>query len=229
MTPSRTGRRRRARPTGDHGASFAELLVSAAILAVVLPVAGGLLQHALFAQRDVSAVTSASNAAQLVAMSVETGVHNASAIAPLVTYPSSGPFPHELLVVRTRSAIPNAATDRDPKPVWTCQAWYYDADTRTVYVRQATVPATSPATPLISRPAAPDFTGWMELARGVTPRSRTAATPPAPSAPLPTVFTPSATRVGLGLQVEARAGKPVVLTTTITKHPQNDPRTQPCF
>ena len=201
------------------GITLAELLVYAALLVLVLPLAGVLLHGALVGNRDVRAVASASAAAQAVAASVEAGVRNASQIRLTATPNATGVPPDELLVVHTQSGGTDASR-------WTCQAWYYDGTRGTVQTRR--VAATGNGASVIAPPDSPTADGWTDLAHGVTAvaRPRPAGAP----APNPTpVFTATAATVELGLQIAAGDRTPVLLSTSITQRPQGETASAPCF
>jgi hypothetical protein len=207
----------------DRGASLVELLVASAILAIVLPLAGSLLITALTSQRDVTSLTAASSDAQTVVTSVETGVRNASAIRR-TTYPApDGGAPDELLVVRTRAG----QLDADD---WSCQAWFYDAGDHTVLTTRTPGSGHPPA---ITAPTDGDVTGWVELARGVAPAPRTTPVPTPTPSPTTTgplqLFTVTTKGVEIGLSVSAGSRKPVALTTSISKRPQGETESDPCF
>ena len=199
----------------DSGVSLVELVVATAILALVLPLVGAVLQAALTSQRDVQSVTNAASSVQIISTSVEGGVRNASAIRRTTYAPASGTRPNELVVARTHVGGQE----------WRCEAWYYDAVAGVLYTRSvdaATVSA--PITP----PAGGATTGWTELARGVVPVARTS---PAPN-PVPLfTATPTArpTSVGVGLSVAAGTRRPALLSTTISKRPQGNVVSAPCF
>jgi prepilin-type N-terminal cleavage/methylation domain-containing protein len=203
-------RERRSAGRRERGVTLVELLVSTAILAVVLPLAGALLTGALTSQRDVSALAAAANDAQTVVTSVEAGGHNASAIKRTSYTPTSGTQPNEMLVVRTQ-------VGRSGSPIWYCHAWYYDAVAQVLYSKR--VPASGSSA--ITAPTDGVLTTWTELARGVTP-----VAPASPPTPLITV---TATRVELDFLVSAGTRKPVVMSTAISKRPQGQTGSAPCF
>ncbi|WP_164983985.1 prepilin-type N-terminal cleavage/methylation domain-containing protein [Cellulomonas endophytica] len=220
-----TGRRRgwRTRLAGrDRGVTLVELIVSMAILVVLLPLAGLLLESTLLSQRDTGDLTRAGDAAQTVAGSVEAGVRNASAFRVTYVRPTPSSDPDELLVVRTRGT---GAT-------WRCEAWWYDAAADTVWTRR--VPESAGAAAALTPPSSGIPAGWTALARGVTPRARpvpSGSPTPTPAAGLtgPAVLTATSRGVELGFTVATGRGKPVVLSTAISKRPQGQTGSAPCF
>jgi len=196
----------------DRGVSLVELLVYSVLLVVVLALVGSMTYRTLVSQRDVRAVTEANNRAQLVAASVEAGVRSAAALKHT---PLSGG--DELLIARTQTGAVDAAT-------WSCQEWYYDASTQTLYAKRvAESDATAPA---IEEPTTVgDYSTWMVLSEGLTG--------PTPEAK---IFAPSATTlpttIHLGVQVAAGTREPVEISTLFTRRPQGATQEgvgTPCF
>lgn len=101
----------RRRPL-DAGFTLVELLVYMSLMVVVLLIVGGMLINSLTTQKSVRAATQASNAGQLVSLSVGQGVRNASSI----WHSLPGVVP-EVLIVRTVGT----STPQN----WFCQAWSY--------------------------------------------------------------------------------------------------------
>ncbi|WNB87380.1 prepilin-type N-terminal cleavage/methylation domain-containing protein [Cellulomonas sp. ATA003] len=223
-------RRRIAAGGPERGFTLAELLVYCALLAIVLPLAGSLLLGAVIAQRDVQAVNTATASVQAVAASVESGVRNASAIRATAFGDPEDVDPSQLLVVRTRGT--------DASPRWFCQAWYYDAFAGTVRTRR--VAAEKVGSPIV-RPAAATTPGWTELASGVTAakwRGPGPAPAPVPVFEVTPTATPTTVRIGLEIGagerppvvlIGARERPPVALSTSITKRPQGETASTPCF
>lgn len=194
-----------ARRTDDAGFSLAELIVYSMILLVVLTMTGTLLVRSLTTQRDVRAVTSATDEAQLASRSVERGVRNAAAVGRL-TSPAG-----EMLVVRTRVASPTVSS-------WRCQAWFVgDALGGGLYTRS--VAASGAGTPAIAMPtSATDLAGWTKLATGVRPGATGGQ-----------VFTVSGRAVSYAFSVPAGAKPPVTITTQVTALPQGETGSTPCW
>jgi type II secretory pathway pseudopilin PulG len=212
--------RLRDRLRGDdpqRGITLAELLVSTAILAVVLPLVGIVLRGAVVADRDAQSLTRATAGAQTVVTSIEAGVRNASSVKRLPFSNGASLPASELLLARTRATTASG-------PAWFCQAWYYDGVARTLLTRRV---STSDPAPVIARPTSATPTGWTTLAREVAPTPPLGATGAA--ANNPTVFTTTASTVAVTLRVAAGERKPVALSTSITMRPQGETVSTPCF
>lgn len=100
--------------TSDTGFTLVELLVYISLMVVVLLIVGGMLINSLQAERTVRSSTQATNAGQLVSLSVGQGVRNSSS----VWHSAPGVVP-EILMVRT------AGTQTPAN--WFCQAWSFEA------------------------------------------------------------------------------------------------------
>lgn len=100
--------------TSDAGFTLVELLIYISLMVVVLLIVGGMLINSLQVERTVRSSTQATNAGQLVSLSIGQGVRNSSS----VWHSASGVVP-EVLIVRTVGV-------RAPAN-WFCQAWSYEA------------------------------------------------------------------------------------------------------
>ncbi|WP_349866579.1 hypothetical protein [Leifsonia sp. WHRI 6310E] len=108
----------RSERTGEAGFSLAELLVYMALSVIVLFVVGGLLVNALTSASTIRTSNQATTTGQLLARSLQKGVHNATAMQ--VSAPVSsvlGVSGAQLFVIETVKSDTTAA------PV--CEAWLY--------------------------------------------------------------------------------------------------------
>lgn len=139
--------RRLAHHKSDEGISLVELLIYMLLAVVVLTIIASILINSLQAERTVRTAAESTGTAQLVAQSLNRGIHNASAIE--VSTPAS-----DVTVIRTRSIDSSAAG------VWRCQAWAVaDGELRTV--------SSDIAVPIPTTAAA--ISSWLLLADGVEP------------------------------------------------------------
>lgn len=117
----------------DAGVSLVELLIYMLLAVVVLTMIAAILINSLRAESTVRASAQATSTAQLVAQSLNRGVHNASALE--VSTPAPG-----ITVLRTRSI------DSTSAGVWRCQAWaVVNGEFRTTTSDAAIVPPTTAA------------------------------------------------------------------------------------
>jgi prepilin-type N-terminal cleavage/methylation domain-containing protein len=137
--------RRRATPA-EEGFTLIELVISAALLAVVMLVVASITIAALKAQTAVRNLGNASNGAQLISRSIGTGIRNSS------SFQAGAPDSNGQLL---RARVVAGATGLS----WTCRAWYYSATTGSVYT-------TSSPLGLVAAPAGVPA-GWIVLATGV--------------------------------------------------------------
>lgn len=191
----------------DRGVSLVELLVASAILAIVVPIGGGILHSAVVSQRDVDAVTKANTASQAVAASVEAGVRNAAALR-LTAAGADGA--DELLVARIRTGV---AADSDS---WVCQGWFYSSVDDVLYTRR--IPATSATTPIVA-PTSTTVAAWTPLAAAVTP----------PGSGRLFALSGDLRRVDLAVVVSAGERRPAALSTSVVRRPQAQIKGTPCF
>jgi len=208
-TGALTRRLRVSTRPADRGVTLVELLVYSALLVLVLTIVGSMLYRALVSQRDVRAVTEASNTAQLVASSVESGVRNAAAIKYTALAGAD-----ELLVAR-------ASFGSTVAPSWTCVGWFYDASEKVLYTRR--VSPTGAPTPAITAPSTPaNYATWVALADGVVPLTVGAH-----------VFTPAPiaapTMVSVDMKVLAGTRKPTAMSSSFVSRPQGETGSAPCF
>jgi len=140
-------RRLLERARRDDGVSLVELLIYMMLAVVVLTIIASILINSLRAENTVRTAADATSSAQLVAQSLNRGIHNASAIE--VSTPAAG-----ITVVRTRSI------DSSASGVWRCEAWVVaDGELRTTTSSSAiAVPTTAAAA-----------STWLLLAEGVAP------------------------------------------------------------
>lgn len=190
----------------ERGLTMAELLVSCALLVVVLALAGVLLQGGVTAQRDVQAVTQASDTVQVAARSIERGVRSASAVSP-ISSPTAG---SQLLVVRLRVGAAGADA------TWVCQGWYHTGGV--LYTRR--VDAAGAPTPALTTA---DLSQWSVLASAVVPRATGVPI-------LSRTVTGTATTVGLDLAVSSSGTSQLaVVSTVFSTRPQGQTGGAPCF
>lgn len=194
--------RLRQRVRDDRGLSLTELLVGSAVLVMLLPLAGAMFHGALVTQRDVRAVTEATTTAQAAVASLEAGVRNAAAIRR-TTAGAGGT--DELLVVRTRVAHAGSGA-------WECRAWFYDSAKQQILSRTSPVAIAAPDTSTASQ--------WTTLAERVAP--------PAPGTPVTVLTGQSSLDVSFSVGTGTDR-KPVLVSTSITRRPQNDIKGTPCF
>ena len=205
-------RGRLPRPGDDRGLTLVELLVYSVLLVVALALVGALMQRTVESQRDVRSVAEAASSAQAAAASVETGVRSAAAMkySPL----AGG---DEQLIVRTQTGPAGA-------PVWSCQAWFYDASDKTLYVKR--VPSSGAAPAALQVPTTPgQFTTWTSLGVGIS------AWPSGAKAFVLNSTSPPTT-VHLGIRVAAAKRQPVEISTSFTRRPQGSGQEgvgTPCF
>lgn len=108
-TPSVSGR-----GESDVGFTLVELLIYISLMIVVLLIVGSMLINSLQTERTVRNSTQATNAGQLVSLSVGQGVRNSTS----VWHSAPGVVP-EVLMVRTVGTQTPAN--------WLCQAWSFEA------------------------------------------------------------------------------------------------------
>lgn len=187
----------------EEGFTLVELMISTTLTIIVLVIAGGVLISGLRTQEIARTVTNATNTAQQIVHSVQTGVKNASAI----TVTSNSVTGTQLLLVRTVSSDPNSTAP-------SCQAWYYTpANGGAVYTTKTT-PAAA-----ISLPAGGPQGVWTILGTGVSPADPVTGK----------VFNaPSGGRVDLKFDVAA-GSHPYVLINTMTYNSQSTSVSSPCF
>lgn len=118
----------------DEGFSMVELLVYAMLSVVILSITGGMLIMSISTRIQVTDISQMSSTGQLIALSVQEGVRNAS--GPLTaTTPeeqlglSVGEMTATGQLMRARVAV--GAVDGAIE--WRCQAWFYSPETKAVY------------------------------------------------------------------------------------------------
>jgi hypothetical protein len=168
---------------------------------VILAIAGGLLVSGLRTQETATKVTDATTTAQQIALSVQAGTRNASALSLTV----GGDAGSQLLLARV---VGSGSSSTDS----TCRAWYYTPqDGGEVY--------TTTSSEAIGVPSGPPLGGWTLLGTGVSPAD------PATGF----VFgAPGNVRVELTFRVAA-AAHPYVLIKTTTYPQQSMTVSAPCF
>ena len=173
----------------DEGLTLIELMVSALLIVLVLSVVGGLMVSTTLTERRVRDVTSATNAGQLVARSVTTGIRNSiSTTAPFIR---PNPTGNDQLLVALK--IGSAATVTSPQ----CVAWYYSATEHSVRYKTSDPP--------IAEPTAATLATWTLLSTGITPFSGTA------------IFAPRGSKgITLALKEDAGTGPDVVFQSSVT-------------
>lgn len=190
--------RLRAQLRSDRGASLAELLVYIIIMVILTAVIASTFINGRGVQRDQQSLADASNNAQLAAATIEGSIRNAATIQV-----DTNVFGGDLLVVKTRIGEVNG----DPKS-WSCKAWFYDAQTKTIYEKSD---APGPASATVGITERPDLTTWRFVADKVE-RARDEAGSLVP------IF--RTTGVGGGAMIRfdnasAREGSPVRINTTV--------------
>jgi len=147
------------RAGSEEGFTLIELMVSALLIVLVLSVVGGLMVSTTSTERRVRDVTSATNAGQLVARSVTTGIRNsANSVSTTAPYMLTSPTGNDQMLVALTIGSAAAITSR-------CAAWYYSATEHSVrYTTSATA---------IAAPSAAALATWTLLSTGVTPFSGT--------------------------------------------------------
>ena len=123
------------------GMSLVELIIYAALSALILSLVGGFLVRAVLTEQNVVSTVQGTNNAQLLTESIKNDVRNAKQIFAA----------DKILVVNT------ADTRGGDDFVWSCQAWYFHDD-GTVY---------SKATALSEPPADSDLATWTVFSTGV--------------------------------------------------------------
>lgn len=187
----------------ERGFTLVELMISTTLSIIVLVIAGGVLLSGLRTQEIARTVTNATNTAQQIVHSVQTGVKNASAIT-VTSDPVSGT---QLLLVRTVSSDPDSTAP-------SCQAWYYTPANGGAVYTMKTTPAAA-----ISLPSGGPQGVWTILGTGVSPADPVTGK----------VFNaPSGGRVDLKFDVAA-GSHPYVLINTMTYNSQSTAVSSPCF
>lgn len=172
------------------GVTLVELLVYMMLAVVVLAIVGGILINSSAADRSVRDATRATNAGQLISLSVGRGVRNASAVWH--SAPDSTP---ELLMVRTAGPL--------SPPNWSCQAWSFS---------EGEIRTTKSSSAIANTQTAGSVRSWTLLARGVQQAFVGGVASP--------IFVVTAPRIDLplnrvDLQMTVNAGQsPAVLITT---------------
>ena len=187
----------------EKGFTMVELMISTTLSIIVLAIAGGVLISGLRTQEIARTVTNATNTAQQIVHSVQTGVKNASAITVI----SDSVTGTQLLQVRTVSSDPNSTAP-------SCQAWYYTPANGGAVYTMKTTPATA-----ITLPSGGPQGVWTILGTGVSPADPVTGK----------VFNaPSGGRVDLKFDVAA-GSHPYVLINTMTYNSQSTSVSSPCF
>jgi len=140
-----------ARLRREDGFSLTEMLVAAALFALVVFVAGGIFIGQAAAQRQVSAVTSATTDAQSAGNAIDGGIRNSTGF--------------KLRTVGTDQFLVARVAGTGATLQWECRAWYYSSSAGTIRSTTAT-----PGTPM-SPPTATALESWILLVDGVTPRT----------------------------------------------------------
>lgn len=138
--------RLRHRLADQRGFTLIELVIYAALLAVVMLVIAGITIAALKAQTTVRNLASASNGAQLISRSIGTGIRNASDVQV-----SAADGNGQLLRARVATGTTGLA--------WTCRAWYWSSTTGSLYTTNSVVG-------LVTAPVGVPI-GWTVLATGI--------------------------------------------------------------
>lgn len=181
----------RNRAGSEEGFTLIELMVSALLIVLVLSVVGGLMVSTTLTERRVRDVTSATNAGQLVARSVTTGIRNsANSVSTTAPFMLTNPTGNDQLLVALK--IGSAATVTSQ-----CVAWYYSATEHSVrYKTSATA---------IAAPSAATLATWILLSTGITPFSGTA------------IFAPRGSKgITLAFKEDAGTGPDVVFQSSVT-------------
>lgn len=187
----------------ERGFTLVELMISTGLTIIVLVITGGILISGLRTQEIARTVTDASNTAQQIVHSVQSGVKNASAI----TVTSNTTTGTQLLLVRTVSSDPNSTAP-------SCQAWYYTPSNGGAVYTNKTTPATA-----ITLPTGGPQGTWTILGTGVSPADPTTGK----------VFNaPNGGRIELKFDVAA-GSHPYVLINTMTYNSQSTSVSSPCF
>ncbi len=192
---------RSERPHPEGGITLVELIIYALLSIIVLAVVGGVLANGLQTQARVKTVTDAATTAQQIVSSIQSGVHNSSAVT-IVSPSTTG---SQMLIARV--------IGMDTASTATCQAWYYTPSNGGAMYTKKTSPAAVIAAPTSDPPS-----GWSLLGVGVTP-----------SSPSGSVFTaPAGLRVDLTFNVAAVSQPYVSMLTTIYT-PQTTTVSAPCY
>lgn len=179
------------RGDAESGFTLIELMVSALLIVLVLSVVGGLMVSTTSTERRVRDVTSATNAGQLVARSVTSGIRNsANSVGTTEPFRLTSPAGNDQLLVALKIGSAAAVTSR-------CVAWYYSATERSVrYTTSATA---------IAAPSAATLATWTLLSTGVTPASGTG------------IFAPKGSKgVTLEFKEDAGTGPAIVFQSSAT-------------
>ena len=190
-----------ARRRSDAGFTLVELLISAALVSVVIVVVGGVLVSSMRADETVRTVTTSTTDGQLVANVIDGDMRNSTAIE--VSTASDGVSSFAVARIQRASGAE-------------CVAWFYDADTDTIFGR--TSPSAIPAPEPGSVGA-----GWIALSGSIVPDADGSGT----AYP---VFTAEGTR-GLALRyvVETGGGPSSLFITTITGRAPSTNASPQCF
>lgn len=139
----------------EEGFTLVELIVYMMLLGLVMTVVGSLIITGIRGQRQIEGTSTASNAGQLIAQSIGTGVRNAAAVKVHAATAAGQ-------LAQAKVGSTNAAGD----VTWRCQSWFYSTVDKAVYARSSTSGA-------VTAPTA-GFSGWtlladrVSLASGVT-------------------------------------------------------------
>jgi len=173
----------------DRGVTLVELMIYSALMLVIITIAGAILGSALRGQRDIAASSSGTNAGQLVAQSISTGVRSATEITVKSVNSTT-----QMLIIRTPGLAATASAR--------CQAWYFTTDNGgAVY---STTSASS-----IPTPTAAQLATWTKLTSGIllSPRSG------APTAILTADATPTRSITFEWAMANASA-QPIIISST---------------
>ncbi len=175
------------------GVGLIELLVYSALLLVVLSVVGGMLVTMLTVQRNVVNEANSVTRAHLIAQSLETGIRNSTAVK--LEGNGSG---SQFLLARSATGSPTAS--------FTCIAWYYSLESKSVRYRRSST--------AITFPTSTDLAGWTVLGDEVQPVSNGG------------IFQLVGSR--LNLNFSQRSEAPVTITTSISTR-GGSWESAPCF
>lgn len=136
QTPSRAESSER-----DAGVTLVELLIYMILFSLIVTMIASTFISGKRVEKNVAAVTRASNETQLILGELEWAARNSATLKVAAT-----DFGGDLLVVKTRK---DGGTDNSNPDSWRCVAWYYDELTKTIYTKRG--PATgTPVTSALS-------------------------------------------------------------------------------
>ncbi len=182
----------------DEGFTLVEMIVAAATFSLVAITVMGVLLTTITTEAKVRTVTTAANQAQLVTRTLDGGITNAAVPLSLTTAGSDQ-------FLRARVAGAGAIVS------WTCEAWYYSAQDRTIRMTSSAA--------AIAQPTVEQQRSWTLLADTANPKGGSTA-----------VFSLVGTvGVSVAFTVDAGDAPDVVLESVFTSQSRVTSGGSPCY